>query len=203
MPRRHHPQQSSVGRVWCKVSFCQTFLLLNFQLFLHHRKNPVNKYPSENKYPFSFYWNLLLVAMPRKYIPPNISTPVSWKYVHNRWKYAQQRVVCGKHWIEQTPSLQDFSLRPYHTPKVSTAPKISTCSVANPKIRTYLLTGFYGNLHVRARWRGPPFFIISQAKLWDQQDMIVSTLYSWALLPIFMYVLARMHQYEHFRFIGS
>ena len=26
-------------------------------------------------------------------------------------KHAQQRVVYGKHWIEPTPSLQDFSLR--------------------------------------------------------------------------------------------
>ena len=54
-----------------------------------------------------------MVAMPRKYIPPNISTPVSWKYntvCTKSLKHAQQRVMCGKHWIEQTPSLQDFCL---------------------------------------------------------------------------------------------
>ena len=49
--------------------------------------------------------------MPRKYIPPSISTPVPWKYVHNRWNMHNSVLCAESTWIEQAPSLQDFSLR--------------------------------------------------------------------------------------------
>ena len=80
--------------------------------------------------------------MPRKYIPPEYKYPCIVEVCALSLKRAQQHVVYGKHWIKQTPSLQDFSLRliipPPPPPKVSTAQKISTCSVANPE-NTYVL----------------------------------------------------------------
>ena len=61
--------------------------------------------------------------MPRKYIPPKISTPVSWKYVHNRWNMHNSVLS-----TESTGLNRLFSCRIFHStlsypPKVSTAPE--------------------------------------------------------------------------------
>ena len=69
--------------------------------------------------------------MPRKYIPPNISTPVSWKYVHNRWNMHNSVFSTGNHQIEQTSSLLDFHPALSYPPKVSTAPEIIPTEVTS------------------------------------------------------------------------
>ena len=57
--------------------------------------------------------------------------------------------MCGKHWIEQTPSLQEICLRLIIPPKISTAPKISSCSVANPENTYVLINGVLQYQHDR------------------------------------------------------
>ena len=49
--------------------------------------------------------------MPRMYIPAEYKYPCILEVCTYSLKHAQQCVVCGKHWIEQTPSLQDFCPR--------------------------------------------------------------------------------------------
>ena len=49
--------------------------------------------------------------MPQKYIPPKYKYPYILEVCPQFLKHAQQRIVHGKHKIEQTSSLQDFCLR--------------------------------------------------------------------------------------------
>ena len=80
--------------------------------------------------------------MPRKCISPKYKYPYILEECPQSLKHAQQRIVYGKHKIEQTSSLQDFCLRLIdNPPKVSTAPKISTCTIANPEITYVLING--------------------------------------------------------------
>ena len=79
--------------------------------------------------------------MPRKYIPPpppEYKYPVSWKYVHNRWNM-HNRVLCAESTgLNRLLPCRIFASALSYLPKVSTAPKISTCSVANPE-NTYVI----------------------------------------------------------------
>ena len=49
--------------------------------------------------------------MPRKYIPPKYKYPYILEVCPQSLKHAQQRIVYGKHKIEQTSSVHDFCLR--------------------------------------------------------------------------------------------
>ena len=76
--------------------------------------------------------------MPRKHIPPNISTPVYWKYVHNRWNMHNSVLCADSTGLNRLLPCRIFQSALSYPPKVSTAPKISTCFVANPE-NTYVL----------------------------------------------------------------
>ena len=82
--------------------------------------------------------------MPRKYIPPpppppDYKYPVSWKYVHNRWNMHNSVLCSVSTGLNRLLPCRIFHSVLSYPPKVSTAPKISTCSVSNPK-NTYVLT---------------------------------------------------------------
>ena len=70
--------------------------------------------------------------MSRKYIPPNISTPVSWKYVHNRWN------MHNSVFSTESPRLNRLLPCWIFASALPYPPKISTCTVANPE-NTYVL----------------------------------------------------------------
>ena len=79
--------------------------------------------------------------MPRKYIPPpppNLSTPMSWNYVHTGWNMHNSALSTVSTRLSRLLPCRIFASALSYPPKVSTAPKISTCTIANPEI-TYVL----------------------------------------------------------------
>ena len=111
---------------------------------LQYRNTPQISTPPKITTPSVFTEIYCRLQCPESTYLPIISTPVSWKYVHNRWNM-HNSVLCA----ESTGLNRLLPCRIFHSvlsypppppppPKVSTAPKISTCSVANPE-NTYVL----------------------------------------------------------------
>ena len=76
--------------------------------------------------------------MPENTYPPNISTPISWKYGYSRWNMQSSALSTESTRLNRLLPCRIFASALSYPPKVSTAPKISTCTIANPEI-TYVL----------------------------------------------------------------
>ena len=60
---------------------------------------------------------------PKSTYPPNISTPISWKYVHNRWNMHNSALYTEITRLNRLLPCRIFASALSYPPKVSTAPE--------------------------------------------------------------------------------
>ena len=90
-------------------------------------------------YPSFFTEICCRLQCPESTYPPNISTLVSWKHVHNRWTMHNSAMSTESTRLNRLLPCRIFaSALSYPPESKSTVPKISTCTIANPEI-TYVL----------------------------------------------------------------
>ena len=106
---------------------------------IYYRKTPQISTPPKISTPSFFPQICCRLQYSENTYPPNISTPVSWKYVHNRWNMQQQRVSTESTRLNRPLPCWIFHSALSYPPKVSTAPenKYLHHRLSRKYIRTY------------------------------------------------------------------